>query len=269
MKRLEFSDKQKALIFQRDKWLCAFSWKILWVFFYWASIRWDSDWVDHIKPAMKWWDNSIDNWICASSFYNSKKKDNSHDNKFFFRNWKPTNDFFYIEWNFSEDLGIYLKNMKNIHYSDWYFNRVVKNILLAVDILNNPYDIKWNLVKRNEEYWCKAWFKKLEEYRKIIKKDNIESFIFRLNIDKNNLWEDQKILLKIIDCNSIDDLLDITKKLLPFYQKSIYFFDKLEKINSLKDIIKIEKEIKNENNIWLQDKINIKRNLKNLKIIYI
>jgi len=100
MKRLEFSDKQKALIYARDKWLCAFSWKILWIFHYWCSALWDSDWVDHIKPAMKWWDNSIENWICASSFYNSKKKDNSNDNKFFFKNWKPTQDFYFVDWKF-------------------------------------------------------------------------------------------------------------------------------------------------------------------------
>jgi len=268
MKRLEFIDKQKALIYERDKWLCAFSWKILWLLFYWVSVREDSDWVDHIKPAMKWWDNSIENWICASSFYNSKKKDNSHDNKFFFKNWNPTEYFFYVNWNFTEELWIYLKNMNNIHYSDWYFNRVIKNVMITVDILNNPYDIKWNLVKRTEIYWLNAWFKKLKEWKKITKKENIENLITRLNINKKELWEDQKLLLKIIDANSVEDLLDISKTILPFYKRSIYFFDKLEKINSIKDIEFLEKEIENEKNIWLQDKNNIKINLKNLKIIY-
>jgi len=51
--------------------------------------------------------------------------------------------------------------MNNLHYTDWYINRILKDILIAVDILNNPYDIKWNLVKRTELYWCKAGLKKL------------------------------------------------------------------------------------------------------------
>ena len=162
---------------------------------------------------MKWWDNSIENWICASSFYNSKKKDNSHDNKFFFINWKPTEDFYLVDWNFTKELWIYLNNMKNINYSDWYFNRILQNILIAVSILDNPYDIKWNSIKRTEKYWCKAWFKKLEEWKKIIKKENIEDLLVRLNINKNNLWEDQKIMLDIIDSKNIEDILNISKNM--------------------------------------------------------
>ena len=267
MKRLEFSDKQKAFIYERDKWLCAFSWKILWVFNYWASVLWDSDWVDHIKPAMKWWDNSIENWICASSFYNSKKKNNSHDNKFFFINWKPTEDFYFVDWHFTEELWNYLSNMKNIHYSDWYINRVFKNILIAVHILYNPYDTKWNLIKRTEEYWCKAGLKKLEEWRKIVKKDNIEDFITRLNIDKINLWDDQKIMLEIVNSESVENLLYISKKLLKYYKNSFSFFEKIEKIHNYEQLEELYKKIKNEKFIWLQDKKVLLKSLKNLKMI--
>ena len=268
MKRLEFTDKQKALIYERDKWLCAFSWKILWILHYWSSILWDSDWVDHIKPAMKWWDNSIENWICASSFYNSKKKDNGHDNKFFFINWKPTEDFYFVDWKFTKELWIYLRNMNRLHYSDWYFNRILKNIMISVNILNNPYDLKWNLVKRTEIYWCKAWLKKLKEWKKIIKKENIEDFLIRLNIDSKELWEDQKIMLEIINSEETEDLLEISKKLLPFYKNSVYFFWKIKNIKNLLELEEIEKLIKDEKFIWLQDKKILLKSLNNLKIIY-
>lgn len=254
MKRLEFTDNQKAFIFKRDKWLCAFSGKILWILHYWSSILWDTDWVDHIKPAVKWWDNSIENWICASSFFNSKKKDNSYDNKFLFKNGKATIYFYIANWYFSEELSNYIIDIKNINTCDWYFNKALQNILISVARLISPYDWKWKIMIRDSEYWVWASLKKINKWRKISNNETYDNFIKRLNINPSLLWEDQKILLGTIKANNTDDLLLIANKLLPYYKNSIAYFESLNNINNIKELEYLEHKINNEIFLSIRDK---------------
>lgn len=267
MKRLEFTDKQKAFIFQRDKWLCAFSGKILWVLHYWASHLYDEDWVDHIKPAMKWWDNSTENWICASSFFNSKKKDNSNDNKYLFYAWKTTEYFYIANWSFNKELSDYINNMWEIKVSDWYFNRALSKLIIWVDTLYNPTDLKWNLIKRDLNYWCTASLKKLNEWRKKSFNESIDIFKNRLNIDSSKLWEDQKIMLEIINSRNLDEIVKIANKLLPYYKNSIEYFKKLNKIKNKKELEDLEKKINNESFLSKRDREILLEAIKNPNFI--
>lgn len=248
MKRLEFSDKQKALIYERDKWICAFSWKILWILHYWASCLWDTDWVDHIKPSMKGGDNSIENWICASSFFNSKKRDNSNDNKFLFKDWKTTQYFYTAQWFYTDELFNHLKYFKNIHFSDWFFNRALQNLMISIEIKHNPYDTKWNLIKRDFNYWINATNKRLIEWKKLVSNNDIISFKTRLyQNDTNILWEDQKLMLELITANWIDNIKDIVNSLFPFYENSLKYFSELSKVNNNKDdVILFKTKVQNE-----------------------
>ena len=266
MKRLEFTDKQKALIYERDKWLCAFSWKILWILHYGASQLFDEDWVDHIKPAMKGWDNSVDNWVCASSFFNSKKRDNSHDNKFLFLKWEPTKYYYHSYWFINDEISSYTKQVYNIHSSDWFINRAFSKLLIAVDRIYEPFDLKWKIMVRDEYYWCWAAYKKIIQWKKITNKNNILDFKDRLNIDYSKLWNDQKIMLEIINSNNIDDVVKIANQLVPYYKNSILFFDRINNIYILEDIIKFKKEVQNEKLLSLRDKA-VLLNALNSKII--
>lgn len=253
MNRLEFTDKQKAFIYERDKWICAFSWKILWIPHYWASCLWDTDWVDHIKPAMRWWDNSIENWICASSFFNSKKRDNSNDNKFLFKNWEITKYFYIAQWFYTDELFNYLKDFKNIHYSDWYFNRALQNIMISLEHKYNPYDLKWHLMKRDLDFWLKASYKRLNEWKKITTKNEIINFKERLYKNNIDLWNDQKIMLDIINIKWIDDIKYIVDSLFPYYQNSINYFSELDKINK-NNLFNFKEKLENEKYINNRDR---------------
>ena len=253
-KRLEFTNPQKAEIYARDKAVCAFSWKILWILHYWTSYLWDTDWVDHIKPAMRWWDNSIENWICASSFYNWKKKDNSSDNKFLFVNWKPTN-YYYSAYGFlPTELIDHLKRFDNIHFSDWYLNRAYQNFMLCLEVEYNPLDIKWNAVKRGLDYWAWATFKKMLEWKKIALKEQIEDFRTRLYNKSYQFSEDQLLMLEIINCNTSDEIKALVYKLLPYYKNSIRYFNELLELNNKSNIKEFETKIKQEKYLSKRDK---------------
>ena len=264
MKRLEFTDKQKALIYERDKWLCAFSWKILWVLHYGSSTLWDIDWVDHILPAAKWWDNSIDNWICASSFYNSKKKDNSYDNKYLFLKWLPTEHYFTSNWYFSDELLNYIVQYKNLHYSDWFLNRALFNLMLAVENLYNPYNTNWTKSIRDYKVYSERTFKRIQNWKKEVKSSWISNYLERLWIDINKLWNDQKLMLDIFDSNSTDEIIIIAKKLLPYYKNSSKYFLELLDINNIEYLQKLKTNVSNEKIISLRDKDIILKSIEEL-----
>lgn len=254
MKRLEFSDTQKAQIYSRDKALCSFSWKILWILHYGTSYLWDTDWVDHIKPAIKWWGNTIENGVCASSFSNSKKKDNSHDNSYLFFHWKPTIHAYESYGTLHLQIINHIKSFKNIKSYDWYFNRVLQNLMIVIEHIINPYDNKWNLMKRNEEYWAKAALKKLHEWKQKSNNETIQSLLDRLSIEKEKLWEDQVIMLKITKVKTVKDVLDIAHSLVLYYTNSKKYFLTLLNITSEEELKKFKNTIKKEKYLSLHDK---------------
>jgi hypothetical protein len=122
-KRTDFSDKQKSLIYERDRAICAFSGKSLWILDYGVNPLWDMDWADHIKPSKRGGESSLKNGICSGAFFNSKKRDNSWDNIYFFKDGKPTSHYYFVHGEISENLGKILIRNKSIHFSDWYLNR--------------------------------------------------------------------------------------------------------------------------------------------------
>lgn len=262
MKRLEFTDKQKSFIFQRDKWICAFSWKILWVLHYGVSILWDIDWVDHILPAAKWWNNSIENWICASSFYNSKKKDNSYDNKYLFFKWLPTKYYFTSNWYFSDELLNYIIQYKNLHYSDWFLNRALFTLMLAVENLHNPYNTDWTIATRDYKVYSKRTLKRIKEWKKEVTISNVQNYYERLNI--KILSDDQKLMLNILDSDNENEIIDIAKSLLPYYKNSNKYFSKIVSINDRNTIKIFEQEIINEKYLSYRDKEILLESIKKL-----
>lgn len=251
-KRLNFSSKTKALIFVRDKWICAFSWKILWIFHNWVSCTYDSDWADHIKPASSWWNNSLENWICSSSFYNSKKKDNWFDNKYLFFWWKPTIDFFKIISFLPEELKKYIEDMENLEKNDYYFNRALKNLLVWVEVLNKPFDKNGKFLKRQNDYWCKASLKNIQKFLKNYKWK--EEFLNRLNINLEKISEDQKIMLEILEVKNLEDMIKISNKLLPFFKNSLNFFEEKVLLETKEEKEKFYEKVKNEKFLWNRDK---------------
>src|SRR6185369_4434588 len=160
-KRTDFSDKQKAAIYQRDKAICAFSGKSLWILDYGVTPLWDMDWVDHIKPSKRGGESTVENGICASAFYNSKKSDNSRDNAYLFKDGIPTANYYYCHGDIPSEIARILNRNKSLHYSDWYLNRAFARFNLILGRMRRKDRGMADV--RGEEYYAKASLKMLRE----------------------------------------------------------------------------------------------------------
>jgi hypothetical protein len=93
---MALGDAVRAAVYERDKAICAFSGVSLWLLDYGALPGFPGDWPDHIRPASRGGKDTPENLVCASHFYNEKKRNNGRDNAYLFTNGRPTDIFF---WN--------------------------------------------------------------------------------------------------------------------------------------------------------------------------
>jgi hypothetical protein len=55
-----------------------------------------ADWVDYVKPKSRGGKDTLENLVCASSFYNCKKLNNGSDCQYLFSEGAPTEIFYFI-----------------------------------------------------------------------------------------------------------------------------------------------------------------------------
>ncbi|RZM75018.1 HNH endonuclease [Leptolyngbya iicbica] len=244
--RQEFTDRQKAQIYVRDRALCAFSGKSLWILDYGLSPTFDSDWVDHIKPAAKGGGNSIDNGICASYFYNSKKRANSHDNKHLFFAGKPTREFFYFYETVSIEIAEHLRRFANVSLSDWYFNRAAYRFMIALYRLRMQSFGK--TYARTESYYAKAAMKMLKAWKKLIK---IEGTFEQRGLMNSPISTDQEQLRQLQYCQAEADVLEHLDQCFPFYENSCNAIDELSTATN-NDLLKSVRDKYSENEFMSQ-----------------
>lgn len=236
--RQEFSDKQKAEIFARDRAVCAFSGKSLWVLDYGVSPTFDIDWVDHIRPAARGGGNSIENGICASSFYNSKKRDNTSDCKFMFREGKPTNHFFYFYEEIPAKIAEHLARFANIEVSDWYFNRALYRFMNGVGSIRSIE--RGKAYKRDAQYYAKSTLKILNQWRSL--PASLES-ISQRGLLPLDLTSDQLALLKVAQIDNQDELIGHMHACYPWYSSSCDAMNLIAKAGSPQELASVANEI--------------------------
>src|SRR5690348_5360216 len=127
--RDEFSDFDKARIFARDRALCTYSGKSLWLLDYGAAPA-SIDWVDHYVPASRGGLVELDNGLCASWLFNKLKRDGGGTMPLFFAGLS-TVDFYTFYEVVAQTIAEHLRRFRTLHYSDWYFNRAVFQVRLA------------------------------------------------------------------------------------------------------------------------------------------
>ncbi|WP_324733302.1 HNH endonuclease [Pseudomonas paeninsulae] len=236
--RLEFSDAQKAEIFVRDRGVCAFSGKSLWMLDYGVSPTYGIDWVDHIIPAARGGDNSTENGVCASHFYNSKKRDNSNDNKFMFRNGRPTSYFFYFYETLPLNIADHLSRFSQAQPSDWYFNRALFRFMLGVASIRARETGKVN--KRDENYYAKSTLKILNKWKYLAM--GSKSIHLR-GLAPENCTDDQLALLKIAQFNDQEQLAEHMRACYPWFSTSCTAINLLAHANSPQEINSIAAQI--------------------------
>jgi hypothetical protein len=87
-KRDEFSERTKADIFVRDGALCCYTGASLWLLDYGAAQAAPA-WFEHIVPASKKGDSSIENGVLANWYFN-KSRSNHGEPVFMYRSGLPS-----------------------------------------------------------------------------------------------------------------------------------------------------------------------------------
>jgi hypothetical protein len=151
---VSLTDKLRAAVFARDKAICSFSGLSLWLLDYGTAPFAQPDWADHIKPVSRGGKDTLDNLVCASFFYNSKKTNNGSDTQYLFRDGQPTDAFFWNHGYLSREQGVILRRHETICESDWYFNRAIYNLTCAM-ITDG------SVVTRSPAYWQQSAYKRL------------------------------------------------------------------------------------------------------------
>lgn len=255
----EFTDKLKADIYVRDRATCAFSGKSLWVLDYGLSPHWDWDWVDHIKPASKGGKAIIENGICASSTFNSKKSNNGRDNLFFFESGSPTNSFFMVYEKIPREIQNNLKRFANLHHSDWYLNRGIAHFMF---ILNYYYERSKKVKKiRDDVYYSKVALKKIEKWRRIVSSENLPTLEKR-SILTTPFSNDQMELLKLREMQNIESIIALAKRLYPFYRANFKAIDLFFNTETKSEAIKLLNTIRKSKFISTRVFDNIQHNIK-------
>jgi len=171
---MSLTDKLRAAAFARDKGICAFSGLSLWLLDYGTAPFGQPDWADHIRPKSRGGKDTLDNLVCASYFYNQKKLNNSGDRSYLFQNGRPTEAFFEVHGELSGSQTKTLLRHAALTESDWYFNRCLFNLRVA---LANQY---WNFdARRTASYWQRSAYKRLVAWRRISGKANAQTFLQR------------------------------------------------------------------------------------------
>ncbi len=212
-KRKEFKNEQKAEIYKRDRATCCFSGANLWLLD--ASFRhgWESDWVDHIRPASRGGGAGIENGVCATATFNVKKRNNSADTTYLFREGHPTPLYFELFGAPSPAIISRLHRLKNLETCDWYFNRSITWILEGLHY--RCWSSTWDqLPIRDDKYWFGAAYKKLISFQKYA--DSFPSLETRSLIVSPS--ESQQLLLSLRECSSLKALTRVTSDLLPAYK---------------------------------------------------
>ena len=263
-KRKEFSDIVKAEIFVRDKALCAFNCRSLWLLDYGAIPTIQYDWIDHISPASKGGNNSIENGILTNWFDNKKKGNKISESIYLLQNGLPTEHYYSVYEIITDDLVDNIKRFSKLHFSDYYFNRALFYLHLGLEHLLMPTNENGEIYKRDENYYAKSMQKKLLAWKKLVNDNNVSTFENRNLITYQS--DDIEIMLKLRDNSSVENILKIISELFPYYKKNYEIIEKKDCLKTIDEIREIE-HLLNDKYISARLKSIVKQNVTKLKYI--
>jgi hypothetical protein len=133
----------------------------------------------------------IENLVCASYFYNRKKLNNGSDKQYLFHAGKPTDVYFWNHGELSAEQALILKRHACLEEADWYFNRAIFNIRVALGDEYAGVD-----VKRKRDYWLGAADKQLVAWRKIKGLTTADDFL-RRGLVRYSASPDVEVLLEL------------------------------------------------------------------------
>jgi hypothetical protein len=257
-KRQEFTDRQKADIFARDRALCCFTGKSLWLLDYGGGPS-TVDWVDHINPAARGGRADIDNGACASWLYNKQKRDCNQGIYLFFEG-RPTETFYTYYETLPQSIAQHLIRFQKIHFTDWYFNRAIFHIQLATAQIVERKRADGKTWTRGLEYRNKAAFKFLCQWRNLVVSEK-PSTMTKRHLLPSRPSSDQQIVLKLLDAQKPDDIGKIAKALAPFSKASWNALSSLAYIESRKEALDFAKTVMSDPCVTVRVKKAVESNI--------
>jgi hypothetical protein len=169
--RLEFSEETKSDAFARDKAMCCYTGKSLWMADYGMDPDASADWLDHLVPASKGGSNDIGNALTTSWLWNKWRGAGEQMPALFFAG-VPT---FAGEWALGEKVMVFfdgVQRMEKLDPSDWWLNRALWNTFIATqnELLRRSGTVR----KRGPDYWARAALRMLDEWRKRAARDGVK-----------------------------------------------------------------------------------------------
>jgi hypothetical protein len=170
---MALTDKLRAAVFARDRGICAFSGLSLWILDHGTPL-WQQDWPDHIRPVARGGKDTLDNLVCASYFYNAKKRSNGADNIYLFKNGLPTEQYFWLHSELSAEQAEVIRRHACLDETDWYFNRALTSVCVALDL-----EWRGTHAVRNVDYWLRSASKRLTIWRRMVGDTDASTFVRR------------------------------------------------------------------------------------------
>ena len=204
-----FTDKQKAELFVRDRATCAYTGKSLWLLDYGADPYFDPDWADHIMPVAKGGASTLTNGVSACWSANAEKRDSTGNRPCMFLGGKPTPEG---RMALSSKMKQQFERFSRLHHSDWFFNRALYRLLLGVAYLSEEGCTR----TRDDLYYARATLRIRLAWERMLQKERVSSLEMR-GLSPARPSADQNIMLKIRDETSVEGLRGIMRRLVPTY----------------------------------------------------
>lgn len=215
-RRKEFSERDMAEIFVRDRATCCYSGKSLWLLDYGGGPS-TADWVDHVRPASRGGSARLDNGVCSSWIFNKMRGTGARIP--LFHHGMPNEDWFtlfeIVPWSIAE----HLRRCSKLHWTDWYFNRAVLNVQIGAAKHIERRRGDGNAWSRGIDYHSRAAVRFLTQWREGIDAERPGSMKAR-GLIPSRPSPDQKLLLRLTDAERPADVRRIITALAPWGEAS-------------------------------------------------
>ncbi|MEQ1852805.1 MAG: hypothetical protein ABMA01_14600, partial [Chthoniobacteraceae bacterium] len=212
-----FSPIQKANFFVRDRATCCFSGANLWLLD--APLRpgYQRDWADHVKPSARRGASDESNGVCASHTFNAKKRHNSADTAYLFRDGRPTQLYLEIFGTVSAYQSERLARLSRLTIADWYFNRAIGQIFLSFDYRFDR-DVYEQYPDRDTHHWLGAALKCLKNFRRLAEEEKSRE-------SRGVVRKPDKFQLRWLYLRTVETEHELTRLIAPLYE--VYYSNAL------------------------------------------
>ncbi len=215
--RTNFPDAVKAEIYARDRAICAFTGLNLWILDEGAGGFYNNCWIDHIIPATRGGESTVDNGVATFAAYNYNKGNRIGANLYLFINGLPTFRFWEFHRLLPPEMAQMIVNNSNIQPSDYHFNQAIINLIGGVWWLHSGQNTKY---KRDADYYASATMRRIDKWKRAVDAEEAAPLEER-NLVLDSLTPDQELLLSLREAKTTKELKSLMKEVLPHHSDNL------------------------------------------------